>query len=169
MKDTDEVFSSEAINSIGQLSLSHPKISTPCLKTLIRLCQPSNTKSHSQSKLITSQAISVLKSLLIAPGMNVSGSGLTRAKVIRVLLADVMKEGGVEGEAVDGDAKSVVWWLVGQFAQEEGLGESAGIDAVRIGANTFAQEVRPSSLMSSDLSLLTYVSVTSLLWLNFSY
>lgn len=60
----------------------------------------------------------------------------TRAAIITRLI-ELLREDKISAPV----ARSTVYWLVGQYA-EEGLLETVGPDTVRLGAKGFANEVR---------------------------
>lgn len=155
VKDTDDIFSAEAITAIGVCSRKVPAVAQDCLRTLLQLVRSSNGESSfllryegecadptylaCSKDIVIAQSVLVLRSLLQSSSLTSTISRVsTIQNLVHLLLDDQIKLSS---------AQANIYWLIGQYASIEVPDEllssaaSLGPDSVRLGALHFATEV----------------------------
>ncbi|GAA5847068.1 hypothetical protein JCM9279_002675 [Rhodotorula babjevae] len=144
IKDDDDAFAADAITAIGTCAMRVPAVATECLETLTKLLQSKHDRT------VTS-AVLVFRTLLRSSSFPSSSStkSPSRTAVVMRLAAHLHA-----GRITDPAARATVFWLVGQFAAEEGgaIVEGCGAEVVRLGAKGFTTEALPAKLQLLTLS-----------------
>ncbi|GAA6038326.1 hypothetical protein JCM8097_003945 [Rhodosporidiobolus ruineniae] len=155
VKDPDAAFSRDAVTAIGTCAQRVPAVAGECLKVLIKLLQ-------SPHEPTVSTAVLVLRTILLSPSFP-SSARLSRGTIIARLASFLCPAApGGKGKIQDPHARATVYWLVGQYAADEGLLEGVGPDVVRLGARGFADESAAAKLhlitLSAKLLVLSHSS-----------
>ncbi|GAA6018845.1 hypothetical protein JCM8202_002255 [Rhodotorula sphaerocarpa] len=136
VEDVDDSFAATAIEAIGTCAERVPQVAPDCLQTLTKLLGSSHDPT-------VASAVLVLQTLVRSPSFPSTAS---RSSVIARLASYLYTS-----KVTDPIARSTIYWLVGQFAQD-GLLEGCGPDVVRLGAKQFAEESLPAKLQLLTLS-----------------
>ncbi|GAA5905071.1 hypothetical protein JCM8208_007675 [Rhodotorula glutinis] len=144
IKDDDDAFAADAITAIGTCAMRVPAVAIECLETLTKLLQSKHDRT------VTS-AVLVFRTLLRSSSFPSSSSSKSpsRTAIVTRLAAHLYA-----GRITDPAARATVFWLVGQYAAEDGgaIVEGCGAEVVRLGAKGFATEALPAKLQLLTLS-----------------
>ncbi|KPV73944.1 uncharacterized protein RHOBADRAFT_54528 [Rhodotorula graminis WP1] len=144
IKDDDDAFAADAITAIGTCAMRVPAVATECLETLTQLLQSKHDRT------VTS-AVLVFRTLLRSSSFPSSSSSKSpsRTAIVTRLAAHLHA-----GRITDPAARATIFWLVGQYAAEDGgaIVEGCGAEVVRLGAKGFATEALPAKLQLLTLS-----------------